>query len=79
MNRSCFKRESLNRLARPPPATRKQRCNGCRVSGGKTRDGAQLRLDKRDSPSHLRHRLAQVKRGRGDGEGGREGGGVLIL
>ena len=28
----------------------KQRCNGCRVSGEKTGDGAQLRLDKRDSP-----------------------------
>ena len=36
----------------------KRRCDGCRVSGEKTRDGAQLRLDKRDSPSHLRHRLA---------------------
>jgi hypothetical protein len=61
MNQGCFKREGLNRLGRPPPATCTQRGNGCRGSGEKTRDGAQLRLDKRDSPSHLRHRLAQVK------------------
>jgi hypothetical protein len=61
MNQNCFEREWLNRLGRPPPATCAQRCNGCRVSGEKTRDGAQLRLDKRDPPSHLRHRLAQVK------------------
>jgi hypothetical protein len=48
MNQGCFKREGLNRLARPPPATCAQHCNVCRGSGEKTSNRAQLRLDKRE-------------------------------
>jgi hypothetical protein len=39
MNQGCFKREGLNRLGRPPPATCEQRCNGCRFSGKKQGTG----------------------------------------
>lgn len=61
MNQDCFKRECLNRLGRPPPATLQtalQRLPSIRQKKG---PGSQLRLDKRDVPSHLRHRFAQVK------------------
>jgi hypothetical protein len=62
MNQSCFKRECLNRLGRPPSATVQTTLQWLphfqRKSGER---GAQLRLDKRDAPSRLRHRLAQFK------------------
>jgi len=61
MNRRCLNREWPKRLARPPPAKVQTTLQWLPIFWQKTRDGAQLRLDKRDTPTHLRHRLAQVK------------------
>ncbi len=59
MNQSCFEREWLNRLGRPPPAAVQTTLQW--PASFRRKNRAQLRLDKRDAPSHLRHRLAQLK------------------
>jgi hypothetical protein len=61
MNQSLVEREFLNRLGRPPPATVQTTLQWLPSFGRKRGEGAQLRLDKRDAPSHLRHRLTQFK------------------
>jgi hypothetical protein len=50
MNQSFFKRDWLNRLGRPPPATVQPTLQWLPSFRRKTRNGALLRLDKRDSP-----------------------------
>ncbi len=53
MNQSCFERECLNRLGRPPPVTVQTTLQWLPSFRRKRGDGAQLRLGKRDGDDIL--------------------------
>jgi hypothetical protein len=59
MSQSCLEREWLQRLGKLPTAMgQTNAAMAAEFSSQETRGGARLRFDKRDAPSHLRHRLA---------------------
>ena len=63
MSQRCFKRECLNRLGRPPPATVQTTLQWLPHFQRKNRGRGSAPARQEDAPSHLRHRLAQSSEG----------------